>query len=132
MPSSVVDPAVVKFIESVAQGASSAADSVAGIMIRALGRICALETKVEEQAAKLKQVDKLARQPKPVRPSSPSRVVESGVDVRDGGPVYIEHKICRARGRPKGAKDRFPRSRHNLGAEVSSNFVDRDWDDLGG
>jgi len=94
------------------------------------GRVTNLERATEEQATRIERVAKLARQPRPVRNPAPVRI-ESGVDVY-GDPVRHEIKIRRPRGRPKGAKDRFPRSRHNLGAEVSSNFVDRDWDDLAG
>jgi hypothetical protein len=131
MPSSVVDPAVVKFIETVSNGADTVADSIAGIVVRLLGRVTSLERKLETQDSKIAKIDKLARQ-QPKLPRNPPPVrLETGIDM-DGHPVRHEIKIRRPRGRPKGARDRFPRSRHNLGAEVSSNFVDRDWDDLGG
>jgi hypothetical protein len=126
----VTDPIIARFVEDVAAGANAAADSVAGLVLRLVGRVTTLEQRLETQDGKIAKIDKLARQPRPAR-TPPPTLVETGIDVY-GDPVRIEHRIKRPRGRPKGARDRFPRSRHNLGAEVSSNFVDRDWDDLDG
>ena len=42
---------------------NSAADSVAGLLLRLTGRVGSLERTVEHQAEKLARLDKLARQP---------------------------------------------------------------------
>jgi hypothetical protein len=136
MPSAV-DPVVRSFVEAVNhEGAATTADTVGGLFLRLINRVGALEKTVEAQATRIERVAKLARQQKPVRAPSPTRVVESGVDTRDGGPVYIEQRVRRSRGRPKGVKDsyqRLTRSRHSLAAEVpSSSILDRDWDDPAG
>jgi hypothetical protein len=130
MPSIVTDPAVAQFVERVSNGVDSAADSIAGLMMRLVGRVANLERKLATQDSR---IDKLARQPKPVRKPPSVRVVESGIDVRDGGPVYIEQRIRRSRGRPKGSRDSYvrpTRSRHRIEAEgISPHLLDRDWDD---
>ena len=132
MPSVIADPAVVKFIETVGNGASAAADSVAGLVLRLVGRVGALEKAVEAQGVKLKQVDKLART-KLAPVVVPLTPIMTGVDTATGAPVRIMPK--RSRGRPRGSLDTYkrpPRGRHHdHQAEMSNNHVvDSDWDDL--
>jgi hypothetical protein len=131
MPSIVTDPAVIRFIETVNNGVDTAADSIAGLVLRLVGRVSTLEKAVEAQAARLKQVDKLARARRaPVAPLAP---IMTGIDVATGAPIRVQPK--RSRGRPLGSRDTYQRPsrarHHNLQAEVSSNLVDDDWDDLG-
>ena len=133
MPSVIADPAVVKFIETVGNGASAAADSVAGLVLRLVGRVGALEKTVEAQGVRLKQVDKLART-KLAPVVVPLTPIMTGVDTATGAAVRIMPK--RSRGRPPGSKDRYqrpPRARHHdIEAEISSNHIlDDDWDHLG-
>ena len=127
----VADPVVAQFIERVAAGTNAAADSVAGLVLRLVGRVGALEKTVEAQAAELKRVDKLARA-KPKLPRTPPPVrLETGVDVY-GDPVRIEHKIRRPRGRPKGSRDRYERQTRAgiVPPAPSSYLLDGGWDDL--
>jgi hypothetical protein len=127
MPSIVTDPAVAQFVERVSNGVDSAADSIAGLMMRLVSRISRLELKVETQDGKIAKIDKLARQPRPVRKPPPVRL-ETGVDM-DGNPVRIEHRIKRPRGRPKGARDRFQRRRAGIvPPPPARHIVDPDWD----
>jgi hypothetical protein len=128
MPSIVTDPAVAHFVERVSNGVDSAADSIAGLMMRLVGRISRLELKVETQDGKIAKIDKLARA-KPVRKPPPT-VVETGIDVRDYTPVRIEHKVKRPRGRPKGARDSYLRPRRSgiAAPAPSSHILDPDWD----
>jgi hypothetical protein len=131
MPSPIIaDPAVITFVEKVSAGTAGLADSVAALLLKLAFRVSCLERAAEEQAAKLKQVDKLARaKPVPVVPLTP---IMTGVDVATGAPVRIEPK--RSRGRPLGSRDRYQRPsrrHHNLQAEVSSPLLDDDWDHLG-
>jgi hypothetical protein len=131
MPSVIADPAVVKFIETVGNGASAAADSVAGLVLRLVGRVGALEKTVEAQGVRLKQIDKLART-KLAPVVVPLTPIMTGVDTATGAAVRVMPK--RSRGRPRGSLDtykRSPRGRyHEQQAEVSSNYVDPGWDDL--
>jgi hypothetical protein len=126
MPSAV-DPVVRSFVEAVNhEDAATTTDTVGGLFLRLINRVGALEKTVEQQAVKLKQVDKLARQPRPVRNPPPVRL-ETGVDVY-GDPVRIEHKIRRPRGRPKGARDRYPRRTGIVSPPPARHIVDPDWD----
>jgi len=128
----VTDPALARFIEQITDGSNAAADSVAGLILRLVGRVGRLEQTVSDQGSKL---DKLARQPRSaVRARThDSRVVETGVDV-DGHPVRIEERVRRPIGRPKGRKDDVPRRRGHLRkAEPESRpaelgLLDPDWD----
>jgi hypothetical protein len=126
----VADPAVLKFVESVAAGANAAADSVAGLVLRLVGRVGALEKTVKEQATKIEKIGKLAQaKSAPIAQLAPTM---TGVDVETGAPVRIMPR--RPRGRPIGSRDthkRPSRRRHNLQAEVSNNLIDDDWDHLG-
>jgi len=103
------DPALAHFIEQVTNGSNAAADSVAGLILRLVGRVGRLEQTVFEQASKL---DKLAQQPRAAgrARTDDSRVVKSGVDV-DGHPVRIEERVRRPVGRPKGRRDAYRRQR---------------------
>ena len=103
------DPALAHFIEQVTNGSNAAADSVAGLTLRLVGRVGRLEQTVSDQGSKL---DKLARQPRPAgrARAQDSRVVKSGVDV-DGHPVRIEERVPRPVGRPKGRRDTYQRHR---------------------
>jgi hypothetical protein len=127
----IADPVVAQFIERVAAGTNAAADSVAGLVLRLVGRVGALERKVEAQSSQIAKIDKLVRaKPAPIVPVAP---IMTGVDVETGAAVRIMPK--RSVGRPLGSRDRRPRPsrrHHNLAAEVSSNIVDADWDHLGG
>ena len=124
------DPALAHFIEQVTNGSNAAADSVAGLTLRLVGRVGRLEQAVTKQAGKL---DKLARKPA-VRAknydSRPTRIVETGVhgwrpgaDRRAGPPPL---------GRPKGRRDTHRRHRrppaevHHEPAELG--LLDPDWD----
>jgi hypothetical protein len=125
----VTDPLIARFVEDVAAGANAAADSVAGLVLRLVGRVTNLEQRLETQDGKIARIDKLARQPRLPRTPPPVRVVESGVDARDGGPVYIEQRVKRPRGRPKGARDRFQRRRPGIvPPPPARHIVDPDWD----
>jgi hypothetical protein len=121
---SVVDPAVLSFVERISAGSAGLADSVSALLLRLAFRTSKLERAVEQQAKRLQQ---LAKQPKPIVP------ILTGVDVATGAAVRIEPK--RPRGRPLGSRDTHKRSsrarHHNLAAEVSSNLIDGDWDHLG-
>ena len=86
MPSVIADPAVVKFIETVGNGASAAADSVAGLVLRLVGRVGALEKTVEAQGVRLKQIDKLART-KLAPVVVPLTPIMTGVDTATGAAV---------------------------------------------
>jgi hypothetical protein len=63
-----------------------------------------------------------------VRATAQTRIVETGVDVRDGSPVRIEERIKRKPGKPRGSEDSYARTRRFLRAEPSSHIVD---DELG-
>jgi hypothetical protein len=89
----VADPTIVKFIETVAAGANAAADSVAGMLLRLASRSGRVEQTLAQRAEKIK---KLEREPKSPR-RAPMRVVETGIDVRDGSPVHIEEQVKRPR-----------------------------------
>ena len=125
----VADPVVAQFIERVAAGANAAADSVAGLVLRLVGRVTTLEQRLETQDGKIAKIDKLARQPKLAR-TPPPTLVKTGIDM-DGNPVRIEHKIRRPRGRPKGARDRYPRRAGSVPPAPSSYLIDSGFDDLG-
>jgi len=132
MPSVIADPVIAQFVERVAAGANAAADSVAGLVLRLVGRVGALEKTVEAQGVRLKQVDKLART-KLAPVVVPLTPIMTGIDTATGAPVRVMPK--RSRGRPLGSRDRIQRSsrrHHNLQAEVSSNYADPGFDDLGG
>ena len=105
----VPDPALARFIEQLTDGSNAAADSVAGLILRLVGRVGRLEQTVSDQGSKL---DKLAKQPRPAGQArtDDSRVVKTGIDV-DGRPVRIEERVPRPVGRPKGRKDDVPRRR---------------------
>jgi hypothetical protein len=129
MSSVITDPAVIRFIETVSNGADTVADSIAGIVVRLLGRVTSLERKLETQDSKIARIDKLARQPKLPRNPPPVRL-ETGVDVY-GDPVRHEIKIRRPRGRPKGSRDRYQRQTRQLGVmdpPPARHIVDPDWD----
>jgi len=132
MPSVIADPVIAQFVERVAAGANAAADSVAGLVLRLVGRVGALEKTVEAQGVRLKQVDKLART-KLAPVVVPLTPIMTGIDTATGAAVRVMPK--RSRGRPLGSRDRIQRSsrrHHNLQAEVSSNYADPGFDDLGG
>jgi hypothetical protein len=128
----IADPVIAQFVERVAVGTNAAADSVAGLVLRLVGRVGALERKVEAQSSQIAKIDKLARaKPAPVVALAP---IMTGVDTATGAAVRIMPK--RSRGRPPGSKDRHqrpPRARHHdIEAEISSNHIlDDDWDHLG-
>jgi hypothetical protein len=106
----VVDPHLIRFVEQVSAGANAAADSIAGLLLRLLGRVGSLEKTVQAQASKL---DELARQPKPARARTHDGAavkVETGVDMA-GNPVRHEIPVKRPRGRPAGHRDAAPRVR---------------------
>jgi hypothetical protein len=127
--SAVTDPVIARFVEDVAAGANAAADSVAGLVLRLVGRVTTLEQRLETQDGKIARIDKLARQPKLPRNPPPVRL-ETGIDM-DGNPVRIEHRIKRPRGRPKGARDRYQRQSRQLGImdpPPARHIVDPDWD----
>jgi hypothetical protein len=121
-----LDPAAIQFVETVARGAASAGDSVAGILIRLLARVSALEKLAKAQALEL---DRLRKMPRLPLTAAPREVVETGIDVRDGSPVRLERKVSRPVGRPKGSKDSRPRKRHL--PLVSQSIIDADFDNLG-
>jgi hypothetical protein len=126
--SATIDPSVFAFVQKISSGTAGLADSVAALLLKLAFRVSLLERVTKEQAKKLQQ---LAKRPQPA-PITPAPVM-TGVDVLTGAPVRIMPK--RSRGRPRGSLDthkRPPRARHhNLQAEVSSNVLDNDWDDLG-
>jgi hypothetical protein len=140
MSRSAVDPHLVRFVEQVSAGANAAADSVAGLLLRLLGRVGSLEKAVQAQASKL---DELARQPKPARVRTHDAAVvkvETGIDMA-GAPVRHEIRVRRPRGRPAGHRDAVPRVRrwrhkpdgrdlHHQEdlAAVAVPMLDPDWD----
>jgi hypothetical protein len=134
MPRSVItDPLIARFVEDVAAGANAAADSVAGLVLRLVGRVTTLEQRLETQDGKIAKIDKLARQQPKLPRSLPPVRLETGIDM-DGNPVRIEHRIKRPRGRPKGARDRYQRQTRRPGIvppAPSSHLLDSGWDDLG-
>jgi hypothetical protein len=127
MPS-VVDPAVLSFVERISAGSAGLAESVASLLLRLAFRVSKLELATEQQAKKLQQLAK--QKPAPGVPLVP---IMTGVDVATGSAIRIMPK--RSRGRPAGSRDTYKRSsrarHHNLEAEVSSNLIDGDWDHLG-
>jgi hypothetical protein len=137
---SAVDPHLIRFVEQVSEGTSAAADSVAGLILRLVTRVGNLEKAVTAQASKL---ETLGKQPRgtPARAKvhdhrPQMRTVESGLDMH-GDPVRIEERVRRPRGRPAGSRDSYqrhrpPRAPHNLEAELSSAYVDPDWDQMTG
>ena len=113
----VADPALARFIEQITDGSNAAADSVAGLILRLVGRVGRLEQTVSDQGSKL---DKLAKHPQPAgraktHDSRSTRIVATGVDM-DGHPVRIEERVRRPVGRPKGRRDTHQRQRR--GARV--------------
>jgi hypothetical protein len=134
--SRTVDPAIARFVEQINAGANAAADSVAGLILRLVTRVGALEKTVTAQASKL---ETLSKQPKPrgspvrarTHDAAPVTRIETGVDAF-GNPVRHEIQVRRSRGRPKGSRDSYqrpPRAPHNLvEAELSSTYIDPDWD----
>jgi len=129
----VTDPALARFIEQVTDGSNAAADSVAGLILRLVGRVSHLEKTVSDQASKL---DKLAKHPQSsarakTYDSRPTKIVETGVDM-DGHPVRLEERVRRPVGRPKGRRDTHQRHRrppsevHHEPAELG--LLDPDWD----
>src|SRR6516225_1359946 len=118
----VTDPVIAQFVERVAAGANAAADSVAGLVLRLVGRVGALEKTVEAQGVRLKQVDKLARA-KLAPVVVPLTPIMTGIDTATGAAVRVMPK--RSRGRPRGSLDSYkrpPRGRHHdHQAEMSNN-----------
>jgi len=110
--SAATDPALARFIEQITDGNNAAADSVAGLILRLVGRVGRLEKTVSDQGSKL---DKLARKPPPaVRARNPVPMdhrVKTGIDAATGSPVRFETKDSRPRGRPPGRRDATPRAR---------------------
>jgi hypothetical protein len=124
MPSAIADPAVCAFVERITASAAAVPDAIAALLLRLAFRVSNLERAVELQTKKLQQ---LAKQPK----SAPVVPIMTGIDTATGAPVRVLPK--RSRGRPPGSRDTYrrpSRARHNLEAEVSSNYVDPDWDNL--
>jgi hypothetical protein len=118
MPSANVDQAVLAFVTRLSDGPNIAADSIAGLVLRLLGRVGRLEQAVQQHGKKL---EALAKQPVRTRThdTPQTRVLESGIDF-DGNRVTIEERIRRPRGRPSGARDHAPRARRRKpeGAEL--------------
>jgi hypothetical protein len=109
MPLAAADPAVARFVEQVSAGTNAAGDRVAGLLLRLLSRVGALEKAVAAQGIKL---DNLAMMPRQVHRGVKTTdaalgTIETGIDIRDGSPARKEPK--RPRGRPLGRKDSHPR-----------------------
>jgi hypothetical protein len=124
-----IDPAAIKFVEEIAKGASSIPDSIAGILLRLLGRVSSLETTSKQHALKL---DKLAKQPRwpGSLPEPTLQKTLTGIDAATGAPVRIEPK--RPVGRPPGSRDSA--KRRPRGAELfhkeDLQLLDTGFDDL--
>jgi hypothetical protein len=139
MRSSVVDPAIITFIEQVNAGTNAAADSTAGLLLRLLGRIGKLEKTVETQGAMLEKVRKQPAMRAKTHDSAPAYITKTGVDCY-GVPEVIEQRVRRPKGRPRGARDGQPRARRKpavafkdietqLIGPLAAGLLDEDFDD---
>jgi hypothetical protein len=138
MPSAT-DKAVLSFVTRLSDGPNVAADSVAGLVLRLLGRVGRLEQAVQQHDKKFEALAKQPAMRARTHDAAPQTIVKSGIDCY-GVPEVITERVRRPKGRPPGARDHTPRARRKpavafkdietqLIGPLAAQLLDPDFDD---